>query len=139
MANRFRVGTLILSGQDVTAIPNALFVNGVNVTPNVNGLISTGSADLRYLATGASGQFYQKSNPNNFSSSGNVESTGTSLQNQLGNYYLKTNPNNFISSGDHNAKNSVTGVSITGGVGLTGAININAGSNITLKIGRAHV
>lgn len=96
-----------------------LYQNGVRVATlnGLNGLISTGSADLRYLASGASGQFYLRTNPNNFATSGNLESTGTSLQNQI-----NTERN----------KNTVTGVSISGGLGLTGAFNINAGSNISL-------
>ena len=158
MANKFKVAQLILTNNSVTTTGNVIYVNGVPAigNSNLNGLISTGSADLRYLASGSSGQFYQKSNPNNFSSSGNVENTGTALQNQLGNYYLKSNPNNFSSSG--NVENTgtllqsqlgnyylksnpnnfvqsgqfVSGASITGGVAIQGALNLNAGSNITL-------
>jgi len=69
---------------------------------------------LRYIQTGASGYFYPWSNPNNFlrsgditqsntsglATSGNLETTGTALQNQFNNYYLKSNPNNFSSSGN---------------------------------------
>jgi hypothetical protein len=73
---------------------------------NLQGLISTGSADLRFLQTGVSGEFYKASNPLNFSSSGNVETTGTNIQTQItsiiggtGNFYLKSNPNNFTHSG----------------------------------------
>src|SRR5207245_1650652 len=49
---------------------------------------------------GGTGVFYLNSNPNKFSTSGNLEITGTALQNQLASYYLKTNPNNFSSSGN---------------------------------------
>lgn len=93
---------------------NSLTIIAASTSADVSGLISTGNADLRYLNTGSSGYFYPWSNPNNFlrsgditqantsglATSGNLESTGTSLQNQFNNYYLKTNPDHFSSSGN---------------------------------------
>jgi len=94
-----------------TALQNQItsIKNGTGVfiqSSNLNGLISTGAADLRYLSSGASGSFYRSSNPNNFSTSGNLESTGTSLQNQINNLPVY-NLNGLISTGDVLALNIV--------------------------------
>lgn len=63
---------------------------------NLGGLISTGSADLRYLSSGSSGYFYPWSNPNQFSKSGELQLTGTSLQNQI--FNISNNTGNFINA-----------------------------------------
>jgi hypothetical protein len=107
---------------------------------NLDGLISTGQGDLRYLQTGVSGEFYKASNPAAYITSTNLNGLGTTgsfdlryLQTGVSGEFLKLNNlNGLISTGSHSLINSVTGISISGGLGLTGAININAGSNITI-------
>jgi len=89
MANKFRCNVILLSGNTVSANSNTLYVNGSEVQgagTNINGLISTGDSDLRYLHSGVSGEFLKNSNLNG-----------------------------LISSGSHSLINSVTGVSISGG------------------------
>ena len=87
-----RTGALnILAGSNITLTEQgtntvSIAAAGGGGSANLTGLISTGSADLRYLASGASGQFYLKSNPDHFSSSGNVQNTGSTLYSYLTNY-----------------------------------------------------
>jgi hypothetical protein len=114
-----------------TSNPNQYINSGdVSITyATITNLASTGSnlqSQINNIYT-ETGTFYKKSNPNNFSHSGNVEASGTALQNQLSNYYLKTNPANYTKSGE-----SLTGISISGGIAIQNVLNINAGSNITL-------
>lgn len=154
-------------GQTITVSGNTGFLNNYysvsnqndyiksgDVSVQLNGFITTGSSDLRYLATGASGDFYLKSNPNRFSTSGNLEATGTNLQNQItsikngtGIFLQSTNLNGFITtgsadlrylqsgaSGDFYLKSNpnnfvqsgqfVSGISVTGGISIQGAVNI---------------
>ncbi len=98
-----------------TALQNQVnsIKNGTGVflqNSNLNGLISTGSADLRYLFTGSSGAFYASSNPNNFIKSGDVDtkligliSTGQGdlryLQTGVsGEFYKTSNPAGYITT-----------------------------------------
>lgn len=60
MAQKFKVNQLVLSNQTVTTSGNSIYINGV--------LGGTGN----YVLLGDSGQFYPKSNINNFSTSGTV-------------------------------------------------------------------
>lgn len=66
MANRFKVNTILLNSQVLQASGNDLFCNGI--------LVGSG-----YLTLANTGQFYPYSNPEHFSTSGNVELTGTNL------------------------------------------------------------
>lgn len=88
-----------------------------------------------YITSGQSGQFYPASNPSQFSSSGNVLNTGQTLYNLINSLSGKldttgTNLQNQINT--ERNKNTVTGFSITGGLGRTGVLIFSAGNNITL-------
>lgn len=141
-------------------ITGIIFNSGTSLTGQlvITGLGSisiqqTGNSIFILGATGFLSSYITNSNLAGFSSSGNLETTGTNIQNQIntitvgtGLLYSKTNPNNFSTSGNlettgtnlislistERNKNTLTGISVSGGIGITGNFNINAGSNITL-------
>ena len=99
--------------------------------------LTTGEGDLRYLQTGASGDFYRSSNPAQFIRSGDVNNISGELSNRLTNsgqtlfnligglsgelQNTGTNLNNLI--GTQRNKATLTGLSITGGPSISGLIN----------------
>ena len=170
--NIYAIGGKVLTAQDSgnilyiientgTTLQNQItsIKNGTGVfiqSSNLNGFITTGNGDTRYLSSGVSGQFYLVSNPAQYIKSGEVnnisgalstkiELTGTNLQNQLGNYYPITNPNNFSSSGNvevtgTNLQNQITSVKNGTGVfiqvsNLVGLISTGAGDLRYLNTG----
>jgi len=124
MANILQANRLLISGQVVTAVANNLLVNGISVGgggTNLNGLITTGSADLRYLQTGSSGQFYLASNPNQFAKSGQFISGisvtgGVAIQGAVN--FVGLYGTQVIQSGSNT-------IGISGGAGGGGATTIN--------------
>lgn len=113
-------GNAIFNTGDVNVYNGNIYINGnqVLIGSSINGLINSGSADLRYLSTGSSGAFYASLNPNNFSTSGNVENTGTNLQGQI----------NIL-----NNVPKVTGLSIAGAIPrVTGDVILTSSSNIII-------
>jgi hypothetical protein len=123
---------------------NNHFIKSGEVDNKLNGLISTGSCDLRYLVSGTSGQFYLKLNSNNFISSGDVDlklngliSTGNSDNRYLftgfsGQIYKTNNPLNFTNSGNlettgTNLRNQL--ISLSGQLDFTG-LKLNTSLNL---------
>lgn len=86
-------GNLIQTGIQLTNTINSLsgYVTGLPV--NFSGYITTGSADIRYyplstnpsgyINTGQTGQFYPASNPQQYTTSGNLTLTGQILQGKI--------------------------------------------------------
>lgn len=110
---------------------------------NPSGYI-TGFNSGIYITTGQTGQFYPASNPNNYSTSGNLQSTGNNLQNQInnitnitGNFYLSSNPSGYITG---NLLNYATNTYVNTGFvpkGRYNSISINAGAFAPLASGGA--
>lgn len=164
MSNKFKTSILILSNQVVTATGDNIYINGNQVQGGVShddginlsgNLQSTGSnlndkIVLLNVATGyintnpsgyirstQTGQFYPNSNPLSFSTSGNVQATGQSLQNQVnlitsttGNFYLSANLQNYSTSG--NVQN--TGFALTARIDNLSGNLYSTGSNLNTKI-----
>ena len=122
---------LYQTGVDLINLINAS-AGGVSSLNNASGILSitgkgnvtviSGGVGLIYISgdTGAYSSFYQQSNSNNYCTSGNLQSTGISLQSQINSLnnatgYINTNPSGFITQ--NNADNRF--------VHLTGNENIN--------------
>lgn len=88
-------GILTLQGTGTVTVVSGgvglILVSGTAV--NLNGYITTGDADARYyplnsnpsgyITTGNTGQFYPSSNPQQYATSGNLQSTGQTLQQKI--------------------------------------------------------
>jgi hypothetical protein len=131
------INTLGVQGISGPSGPSGIAGPSGPIGGNLNGLISTGSADLRYyslstnssgyitgfnsgiyITTGQTGQFYSYLNLLNFSNSGNVELSGTNIQIQItsikngtGIFIQTNNLIGLISSGSSNLTYLVTGSS----------------------------
>lgn len=129
--NRF--GSIIFTG-----------VNNITVHSGSNTVIVSGNSNL--ITTSQTGQFYPYSNPLSFSSSGNVQNTGQSLQLQInsinaitGNFYFKNNPSGYITgfnSGQYATASNLqlTGINLTNIItGLSGFISGNFVNNISAE------
>lgn len=108
------------SAGGVSSLNNASGI--LSITGKGNVTVISGGVGLIYISgdTGIYSSFYQQSNPNNYCTSGNLQSTGISLQSQINNLnnatgYINTNPSGFITQ--NNADNRF--------VHLTGNENIN--------------
>jgi hypothetical protein len=89
---------------------NILEISASAGSTNIGGLISTGDADLRYLQTGVSGEFYKTSNPAGYITNINLNgliSTGSANLTYLatgasGSFYSSLNPSNYITNSNLN-------------------------------------
>lgn len=98
--------------------------NGTGVflqSSNLNGLISTGSANLTYLTTGASGQFYPVSNPNQFIRSGDVNTDLNGLMSTGSANLTYATIANLNTTGSNSLNSLITLSGLIGG--LSGQLN----------------
>ncbi len=105
-----------------------------NVSVLVNGQAITISGNTGFLA-----DYYSVTNPNQYSSSGNVAATGTALQNQItsitngtGNFYLASNPQQYIKSGDVSATYATISNLGTTGSNLYNSLIVVSGNSNTV-------
>lgn len=160
MANRFKVATLVLNSQDITTNGNRLRIGNSGVlysgenyggfitNSNLAGLCTSGNLESTGTALQTQITNALSTKVTGVSISGGIGITGAFNINAGTNVTLtqqgtntlsisatagETSLDGLMSTGSHALINSVTGVSISGGLGFTGNFNINAGSNISLN------
>ncbi len=155
---------LYSTGQTILGLINAASAgvssfNGasgiLNLTGRGNVTVISGGIGLIQVSgdTGAYANFYPFANPNNYATSGNVQSTGSTLDSKInvlsGYTYPFVNPNNYATSGNLQSTGSTvdtkinalsgfvrnTSISVTGFTAYTGAIGLSGLGIITVFTG----
>ena len=162
MANKFKVNTILLGGQEVVATGNAIYINGISPYPynnpnnyaNSGNLQSTGFSLYQYITDTSGdldGRLYQTGNNlynliNTYTGYNNSNPSGFITNNQTGQFYPSSNPQNYSQSGnveltgqslqnEINILNNVpkvTGIYISGGNSHTGAVQFTGNNGISI-------
>ena len=122
MSYKFSVKMLVISGQEVTATGNSLYVNQIGLYPvtNPSGYVQASQTGV-LLNRSETGVFYPVANPSGYISTGNADSryalqsaTGVLLnRSETGVFYPVANPSGYISTGNADSRyalQSATGV-----------------------------
>jgi len=133
MANKFSVKTLVIGNNNLTNTGASLYLNDVNILQGISGELQNTGTNLNNKIIGLSGELQETgTNLNNLINglSGQLNISGDLL-------YLKSNPAQFVNSGNlystgsnlyslintERNKNTITGISISGGNSITGLLS----------------